>query len=639
MIRRIVLLSAVLALPSLAFAEAKLLRHPSYSKGRVAFSYLGDIWIANDDGTGIRRLTDNIAREVYPRFSPDGNWIAFSSDRAGNYDVYVVSAEGGKPRQLTFNTANDLVVNWNADGAKIIFQSSRDQGVFPGVATLFEISPDGGMEQPLATDWGSWASYSSDGSKMAFTRHPGVWSRKHYRGSYAVDLWLEDVAKKTFTRLGDENYKGNYLWPMYGRDGEIYYVADEMPNEKRIKYGGPEVMKSVNNIWKISERGGKPVQVTHHEDANLAFPSMSADGQTIVYEDNFGLWKLDVATGKSTQIHIDIKSDSKDNETELRSFQSEADGYNLSPSAKRAAIVTHGEIFTIATDRGEVQRVTETAQREQEPRWSPNGKWIAFISDRTGREEIWMADEEGRDLKKLSDADCDKSSIIWAPDSKSLLWSGSDHKLRRVYVEDEKTEELASSDAGPIATPQFSPDGKWISYSKQDSLLRSHVFVKKLDTGEEHKIEGEDFLMSSGAKWTPDGKKLLLLGGVGAPAMSSLNRTTTQLYSVAFTHIDKNPEDERDINTEAQAQAETDRPRRGGRPSTADTNSTRTDSSDDTPDTPRRGRGGSSTNIDVKIEWDGLERRILQLTRVGGSVSAVVPSPDSHTYAFARRRW
>lgn len=199
-----------------------MLRHPTYSKGKVAFSYLGDLWIANENGSDVHRLTDHVARDVYPRFSPDGTQIAFSSNRNGNYDVFVVSAQGGKPRQLTFHSADDTVVGWSPDGRKILFVSTRGKGVFPNVATLWEISIEGGMEQPLGTDWGSWASYSPDGSKLAFTRHPGVWSRKHYRGSYAVDLWLMDVSAKQFTRLSDGDYKGHCLWPMFGRNGEIF---------------------------------------------------------------------------------------------------------------------------------------------------------------------------------------------------------------------------------------------------------------------------------------------------------------------------------------------------------------------------------------------------------------------------------
>ncbi len=612
MLRTSVAAVAFLLAPMFAQAQVKMLRHPSYSGGKIAFSYLGDIWVANENGTGAQRLTDNTAREIYPRFSPDGKWIAFSSNRDGNYDVYLIPSAGGIPRQLTFHSADDNVVGWTPDNKRIVFSSSRGNGAFPSIATLWTISADGGIETPLDTDWGAWAGYSPDGRKLAFTRHPAPWSRKHYRGSYAADLWVEDIASKSFTRLGDPDYKGNLLWPMYAANGEIYFVSNETASEKNIQFGGPEVMKSVNNIWKISDRGGKPVQVTHHEDGNLFFPSISADGRTIVYEDNFGLWKLDVATGKSSEIRIDIKSDPKQNETELVTINNETEGFSLSPSNKRAAVVAHGEIFTIATDRGEPQRVTETPWREREPRWSPDGKWIAFVSDRTGREEIYISDELGKNTKKLSGADCDKNALIWSPDSKTLVWSGSDHKLRRVDPASGAETVIDSNVAGNIQNPQFSPDGKWLSYSKQDKLLRQHVWVKELATGQDHMIGGDEFLISNGAKWTPDGKRILFLGGVGAAGIAELNRPSSQLYSVALTPIEKDPSD-RGIDTEAQAEAAQETAQGSG----------------------RGGRGGAPSNVQVKIVWDGFDRRITQLTRMPGAVSTVVPSPDSHTYLFS----
>jgi tricorn protease len=600
-------LATLLLIPAFGQSQIRLLRHPSYSKGKVAFSYLGDIWTASEDGTGSQRLTDNKARDVYPRFSPDGKWIAFSSNRDGNYDVFVVAADGGRPKQLTFHTANDTVVGWTPDGKSVLFSSARGQGAFPSVATLYTVPVEGGMEQPIATDWGANGSYSADGSKLAFARHPAVWSRQHYRGQYAADLWVMDVSAKKFTKLGDADYKGNYLWPMYGNKGEIYFVADRIANEKGVKFNGPEVMKSVNNIWKISERGGEPTQVTHHTSGNLYFPSISADGRTIVYEENFGLWKLETATGKSTEIKVTIKSDDKENDMQLRTVRSEADAFHLSPSNKRAAIINHGELFTIATDKGEVQRVTETLWREQDPRWSPNGKWIAFVSDRTGREEVWISDELGKAPKKLTDVDCDKTAVVWAPDSQSLLWNGSDHKLRRVDIASGKTEVVASSDIGNIGTPQFSPDGRWLSYTKPDFMTRPHVFVKQIDTGVERAIGSDEFVQSSGAKWTADGKKLLLLGGVGVPSMAALNRTTMQLYSVSLTRIDKGPD--AGVDTEAEAEA--------------------------TGDTAAQRRGLSGTpKVEVKIEWDGLDRRIQLLSAPGSAVSSVAPSPDSRTYAF-----
>ena len=620
MFRKAALVFCALLLPVLVQAQSKLLRYPTYSKGKVAFSYLGDIWIANEDGTGVMRLTDNEAREVYPRFSPDGNWIAFSSNRAGNDDVYVIPSTGGKPKQVTFHSAPDSVSGWSPDGKKILFSSARAKGAFPNVATLFEVPADGGIEQPLLVDWGAWGSYSPDGKKLVFQRHPSVWSRKHYRGAYAADLWIMDLASKTYSqsRLGDPAYRGNSLWPMYGADGYIYFVADITANEKTIRNNSPEARASVNNIWKVSEKGGMPIQVTKHTDGNLFFPSISADRKTIVYEDNFGLWKLDVASGRYSEVRIDIKSDSKTNDTELVTMSNTAEAFHLSPSNQRAAIVVHGEIFTVATGRGEPQRVTETAWREQDARWSPNGKWIAFVSDRTGRQEVWISDELGKNPKKLSDADCDKNAIVWAPDSKSLLWSGSDHKLRRVEVDSAKTDVLVENVGGNVNAPQFSPDGKWISYSKADNLQREHVFVKNLASGDEHMIVSDQFQVGRGAKWTPDGKKLLLIGGVSVPSMASqgFRGTPNQLFAVSLTHIDKAPDD-REVNTEEQALAALNEGGGGGGG--------------------RGGRGaggGAPANVTVNIEWDGMDRRIKKLTNMTGSVSAVVPAPDSRTYAF-----
>src|SRR5664279_2530623 len=153
MIRKSLFAAVALLLPAISFAQVKMLRHPTYSKGKVAFSYLGDIWIASESGGDAQRLTDNQARDQFPRFSPDGNWVAFSSNRAGNYDVFIVPAAGGAVKQLTFHSGNDEVVGWSPDGKRVIFRTARN-AVFPGTATLFEVAVDGSLEQPLGLDWG-----------------------------------------------------------------------------------------------------------------------------------------------------------------------------------------------------------------------------------------------------------------------------------------------------------------------------------------------------------------------------------------------------------------------------------------------------------------------------------------------------
>jgi tricorn protease len=605
-----IVLTLFMFLTTWCAAEVKLLRHPSYHNGKVTFSYLGDIWVANEDGSNVQRLTVHRARDIYPRFSPDGKWIAFSSNRYGNYDVFVIPAEGGAARQLTFHSAQDLVVNWTPDSTKVLFQSSRGL-MYPGIPNLYEVSIDGGLERAVSTDWGYWGGYSPDGSKLAFNRHPMVWWRQHYRGSYAADLWVMDVKEKKFTHLSDGDYKGNYFWPMYASDGNIYFVSDRLSDESHIKPGSHEVLKSTNNLWKIPEHGGHAVQVTHHESGRMFFPSISSDGKIIVYEQDFGIWKLDTKTGKSTPIKINIVSDDKENAIETITVHNEADSYDLSPSTKRAAVSVHGEIFSIATDRGDIQRVTQSFSRESDPAWSPDGKWIAFVSDKSGLDEVWMAHEDGAGLKKLSEGDGEKQAIQWAPDSKALIYSGSDHKLYRYDLDVAKGAVIASGEASNIQGARFSPDGKWIAYSKLDHDLRPHVYVVSSSGGAERRVGNDDLLFSeTNPAWTPDGKRLLFLAGLAQAGSATLRRAFVQVYSVSLAKEEKNPID-RGVDDEEQAQA-----------------AERLNRSRDAQ------ARGEAAKPDVKIDFDGITRRAHQVTHLSDNVASVTVSPDSKVYAF-----
>ena len=202
--RHVFVLSLVVLL-SAAICSAKPIRTPrtpDYHNGKIVFGYLGSIWVVNEDGSNPRRLTVHSAHDEFPRFSPDGKWIAFSSDRYGNNDVFVIPAEGGEAKQLTFNSSPDTVVGWSRDSQYVIFTSPRGTS-FPGQANLYGVSIAGGLEQMLPTDAGYWGSYSADGSKFAFNRHVPIWWRKHYRGSGATDLWVMDIKAKTYKRILD----------------------------------------------------------------------------------------------------------------------------------------------------------------------------------------------------------------------------------------------------------------------------------------------------------------------------------------------------------------------------------------------------------------------------------------------------
>jgi tricorn protease len=555
---------------------------------------------------------------VHPRFSPDGKWIAFSAARYGNHDVFVMPAEGGEARRLTWNSAGDTVVGWTRDSKRVVFSSARGR-VYPGIPSLYTVALDGSIEEPLPTDWGTWGSFSPDGKKFAFNRHPMVWSRKHYRGSYAADLWLLDVPTRSSRKLLDGDMpdaeKPNNFWPMCG-NGFIYFVSDR---DVQAKAGSPKVMDSKNNIWKIPAEGGEPVQLTKHTSGSLFWPSLSADGKVIVYEENFGLWKLDTATGQTQEIKIDITPDEKDNNLETLLVSSEADSFNLSPSGKRAVIATHGELFTIATDKGDVRRLTRTSDvREAQPQWSPDGKRIAFVSDRSGQEEIWMCDEHGQNLKRLTQSGTQKNQPVWSPDSQSLLYTASDRALHRYNLAAEKDEvvtrgEVVGFGGSAISNPQFSPDGKWIAFTRSGRDLLPHVYIMPAAGGAEKRITDADSYSDSGALWTPDGKALVFLSGTDTGNIGQSGRSTAQISVVSLTREEKEPGEAGVDSEEEAARSESSRPR--GR---------------------MRGEDGEARKaVEVKIDFDHIARRARQVTRSGDSVGAMAVTPDGKTLVFA----
>jgi tricorn protease len=611
-----VLLFVTFVLASLSHAkEIRIPRHPDYHAGKIVFSYLGSVWLANEDGSAPRRLTANPARDTFPRFSPDGKWIAFSSNRYGNNDVFVIPSQGGEPRHLTFNSASDTVVGWSRDSKFVIFNSARGR-VYPGVLSLYRIAVDGGLEEPLDADWGYWGSYSSDGSKFVFNRHAPTWWRKHYRGSYAADLWVEDVKAKSFRKILDtdvpDEMKANNTWPQFG-NGEIFFVSDR---ETSAKSGSREVMKSANNLWKVSESGGKPTQLTHFRDGSLFYPSISSDGKVIVFEEEGGLWKLDTASGKISEVKIDISTDGKENNFEAITINAEADSFSLSPSGQRAAISAHGEIFTVATEHGDASRVTRSYSRETLPVWSPDGKSIAFISDQGGRDSVWVASADGSNPRKLTDSDNEKIRVGWMPDSKALFFTSSDHGLYVIDAAGGTSRKVASNDAGNIQGAQISPDGKWFAYAKFDHDLREHIYITSAQGGEERRLDDDILFSTSSPRWTPDGKKIVFLGGYAQGGSATVRDNNSTLYSVSLSEEEKDPLS-RDIDDEAAGEAaERARAERA---------------------IGARRAGGAAEGraaIEVKIDFAGLDRRIHRVTRTADNVLTVVPSPDSRTYAF-----
>src|SRR5262245_27479799 len=388
--------------------EVKLVRYPHYHNGRVVFTYLADIWTADEDGRNVKRITVNKARDVYPRFSPDGKWIAFSSDRNGNMDVFIVPSEGGSPKQLTFHSADDAVLGWTPDSKSVLFASNRGDDFMP---KLYTVSVDAAIEKDAGPDMGVSGCYSPDGTRLAINRKGQVYWRKYYHGAYQTDVTVMDIAAKKFTDVTD--YDGEDSWPMWSRDGNIYFVSDREGN-------------GLTNIWRVPEAGGKAERITSFKTGDVRFPAISADGKVIVFEHDFGLWKLDVASRRTSPIKLDIAADTQENLVEVRDFASQVDDYDLAPNARRIVLSIHGEIFTAPTDEGDMRQITDSPARDKEPMYSPDGKWIAFISDQSRREELYIISSDGAGQpQRVTDIDALKFAFAWSPNSKELAFNSS----------------------------------------------------------------------------------------------------------------------------------------------------------------------------------------------------------------------
>lgn len=500
---------AILVMATAAPAAAdpiKFARYPHVSHGKLVFSYHGDIWIANQDGSRPSRLTAHVGRDTFPRFSPDGTLIAFTSNRFGNDDIFVVPVTGGEPRQLTFNTSSDTVQNWTPDGKGIIFASQRSAS--PWLHPLYIVPLEGGLPRAMDMDAANAGMMKQDGSVVAFTRKGGAYWRKGNKGNRTDDIWLQDVRSKQISRLTDLDTKQFRSWvqdayPMWGADGQIYFASER---------------DEVFNIWKIGPGGGTPAQVTRHRDDGIQFPSISPDGKVIAYENEFELWTLEVPSGTPKKVTIEMAFDPKDNLITWVNTRNKAQGFSPSPEGDYLAVDFRGEIFVVPTDAdvGEKTQVTSSPWRDQGEAFSPDGRYVAYISDETKEQEIWIFDRTSRAKKQVSRHASFKDSITWSPDSKRLAYVAA-NRLFTVDADGGNAAELAYNAAGGYQVSGFSPDSKWLVYTRRDDDQNAEVYLFDLAAKKEHNLTENPFNDSRGTV-TPDGKSLVFLsdrdGGV-----------------------------------------------------------------------------------------------------------------------------
>lgn len=470
----------------------------------VAFSYLGDIWIVSAEGGVARQITTHEAHEINPVFSPDGRWLAFSSNRYGSYDVFVVSVEGGPPRRLTFDSANELVNDWTPDGRYILF-STRRTPQFPPLPEMYLVPVEGGRERRLPLDEGRDGVFRPDGLELAYIRGPGLWYRKGYRGSANDDIWICRADGTHHRRL--TSFNGQDGSPMWSADGRwIYYVSEE---------------NGVSNIFRRAADGtGLPVQITHHTPEGVRRARISRNGEWIVYECGFELYRLHVSEvhAQPQRIPIVARADLASNPDIYRTFTQGVTEYALAPNEQHLAIVVHGEIFLVPASGGKARNVSNSPAHDREPVWSPDNKALAFISDRDGEENVYLvesAEPPGAELgqarqyriRRVTHHAGPESGLSFSPDGKKLavLRQGTLWVMNR-----------DGSDAKPlVAQPRvieysWSPDGSWIVYSRMDSHFASELYLIPASGGQPVNIT-RYATRNFGVSWSQDGRLLCFI--------------------------------------------------------------------------------------------------------------------------------
>lgn len=520
-------LAIFLMVPGAALAQAGLIppeRTPirgmhtpalSPDASQICFAYRGDLWIVSAQGGEATRLTIHPAHDAYPRWSPDGKWIAFASRRyptsSLNYDVFVIPASGGEPRRLTWHTNNDYPSDWSPDGTRLLLQAIRQSDSWQAV----ELDIESGRTRNLTNDrlLVRYAVYSPDGRRVAYTRcaRTGSWWRPRYRGSANMDIWVKDLQTGKTTQL--TTYEGMDIWPMFTKDGQgVCYVSDVLT-------------PGVPNLVMAAVREPRPVSLTRHTSGAVTWPNMSRDGSAIVYTWDGDLYVFSFKDNKSRKLTIYADSDVRQNVVTRLRLTNGATELEVSPDGKTLGLVLRGDIWTIPADKGgEATRLTDTPAHDYDFMWSPDSTRIAFVSDRKGAFGIYVLDVKTREVREVAAGTDEASSPLWSSDGKLLayLLSGQAGGLYVVPVDGSEPARCVAVSRGNnrygvgITSYAWSPDSRWLAFSRRNRLNSTDIWVVPVVGGEAINVT-EYPGSNSNPRWSSDGKYLVFLSSRDRP--------------------------------------------------------------------------------------------------------------------------
>ncbi len=615
---RSTIIAFFLLLAGLTFAqdEARLLRFPAIHGDQVVFTYAGDLYTVPLSGGVARKLTSDLnGYEMFARFSPNGENIAFTAQYDGNTEVFLIPATGGVPKRLTHTATlgrddvsdrmgpNNIVMTWRNDD-EIVFRS-RKQTFNSFKGQLFEVNKVGGLSQELPLPAGSWCSFSPDGKKMAYNRvFREFRTFKYYKGGMADDVWIYDFETKETVNI--TNNDNQNIFPMWHGD-KIYFISDR---------------DRTMNLFAYDTKTKQTQKLTQYTEYDIKFPSLG--NESVIYENGGFLYNYRLSDGAITKIDVIIQNDLMSGRNQMKDAGKFINSWALSPDGKRVAFGARGDVFTVPASSGITRNLTmSSGVHDRNVEWSPNGKYISFISDRTGEDEIYIQNQNGLEsaIQLTNNSETYKYNPIWSPDSKKLLWSDKLGFLHYMDIESKKITTVGESESWEIRDYSWSPDSRWIAYTKPQSFTVNRIYIYDTQTGESNPVT-DTWYNAGDPSWDSEGKYLFFSSARDFnPIYSNTewNHAYQDMSSLFFVTLQKGTPSPFEPKNDEVAVKEDKKEEKKDKP--ADKKSQ--------PDAEPE-----NTVKPVKIDFDGLMGRIIELPVSAGNYWNIQAVGDDIYYVF-----
>ena len=530
---------------SSAFAEteARLLRFPTIHEDTVVFTYAGDLYTVDVKGGTARKLTSHEGYEMFARFSPDGEFLAFTGQYDGNTEVYLMPAAGGVPKRLTFTPTlgrddvsdrmgpNNIVMTWTPDGKRIVFRSRmRSFNSFNG--SLYSVSMEGGLPEELPLPRGGFCSFSEDGGRLAYNRvfrEFRTWKR--YRGGMADEIWVHDFDARTTENVTDNPAQD--IIPMWNHD-RIYFLSDR-DEHKRM------------NLYVYDTESEEIRRLTDFTDFDIRFPSLGQGA--IVFENGGYIYRFDLESENYERISIYIREDLQGGRGGLVEVADKVSNYEIAPDGSRALFGARGDVFTVPAKYGPTRNLTASpGVHERNSKWSPDGRWIAYVSDASGEDEIWVVPQDGsgpaRQVTRNSDTYMYR--IEWSPDSEKILWADKRLCLRYANVDSGRITEVDSSERWEFSDYEWSPDSEWIVYARHETDGMSRICLYSLRDKTSHELT-DGWYDASDPVFSADGKFVFFVSDrdfrplYGRTEWNHIYRDMSRIYLITLAKDTESP--------------------------------------------------------------------------------------------------